>query len=138
MFEWGITKHGGRLFIVNYNGAYELTVYSPTETVLTIDIETDEKDNIVCCGVTGNGRDVFVYFNPTESFFDWLRTKQLIGHDLSHAEIPWLKKYGFSMNNAYFDTKVGYYVYNSTRKNYGLKDLVKDVFKVEYPTYKEL
>lgn len=129
-FDWGIQKHGG---IVHVN-----TDVFPSETLLVIDCETDESDNIVCVGVTGNGLDVYIYFNPSPEFYIWLSTKQLIGHDLKSAEIPWLRKYGFSMANAYFDTKIGYYVYDSTRKNYGLKDLVKDMFKEEYPTYKEI
>lgn len=130
MFEWGIEKYGGVIHIDS--DAF------PTETILTTDIETDEKDNIVCVGVTGNGGDVYVYFYPNLQFFEWLRTKQLIGHDLKSAEIPWLKKYGFSMDNTYFDTKVGFYVKDSTRKSYGLKDLIKDTFNIEYPTYKEI
>jgi len=139
MFEWGIEKHGGTVHIFQ-DTVWEFLLEGelPTETILTIDIETDEKDRIVCIGVTGNGTDVYVYFNPTEQLFEWLRTKQLIGHDLSHAEIPWLKKHGFSMANAYWDTKIGFYVWDSTRKNYGLKDIVKDTFQVEYPSYKEM
>lgn len=130
MLDWSIENHGGNIYV----DSKEL----PKESILTVDIETDEQDNIVCIGLTGNGSDVYVYFYPNNDFYTWLREKSLIGHDLKSAEIPWLAKYGFSMSHVYMDTKIQAYVYDSSRKKYGLKDLIKSTFDATYPTYKEL
>lgn len=130
MYEWSVEKLGAKI--------HQDSKEYPGESILVIDIETDETDRIVCVGVTGNGRDIYVYFYPNQAFFSWLLAKSLIGHELKGAEIGWLAKYGFTMQHVYMDTKIQAYVYNSARKKYGLKDLVKEVFNATYPTYKEV
>lgn len=130
MYEWSVEKLGAKIHVDSKE--------FPSENLLVIDIETDETDRIVCIGLSGNGRDIYVYFYPDLSFYTWLLGKSLIGHELKGAEIGWLAKYGFSMSNVYMDTKIQAYVWDSARKKYGLKDLVNEVFNTKYPTYKEI
>lgn len=128
--SWSCVKHGASIS--------ENPKYLPSETTVVIDIETDEADNIVCIGLTGDGTDILVYFDITEELINFLQNAQLVGHALKDAEIKWLTKYGITVNQIFFDTKIAAYVYDSSRKNFSLKPLLKDIFNVEYPLYQEI
>jgi DNA polymerase-1 len=133
---WGVSNYGAQLHINDYN--------FPSGTICAIDLETNGKEptnkdfKIVCAGLTTDGVHIFVYFTPLPILWDWLSTMLLVAHDGKSAEIPWLEKYGIKIEQLYFDTKTGYYVYDSSRKQYGLKPILKDVFNIEYPTYSEI
>lgn len=137
MLEWSVTKAGGVLHIDDYENM-------PTESIASVDVETngkavtDEDFKIVCIGICGNGVDCCVYFDIRPELVAYLRTVQIIAHDGKRAEIPWLSRYGVTIDQLYFDTKTGYYNYDSARKNYGLKSILKEVLGVEYPTYPEI
>lgn len=136
-FPWGIEQYGGVVHIDDYD-------HFPTETIASIDLETNGKEvndrdfKIVCVGICGNGRDAFVYFDLRPSLFDYLRTVRFVAQDGKRAEIPWLAEYGITIDQLYFDTKIGSYVMDSARGNYSLKPVIKDRFGVEYPTYEEM
>jgi len=133
---WSVTNYGAQLHINDYN--------FPSGTICAIDVETNGKAfgssdfKIVCVGVTTDGINIFVYFDPTHQLYAWLSQMLLVAHDGKSAEIPWLEKEGIKVEQLYFDTKTGYYVYDSARKNYALKPILKDVFNIEYPTYDEV
>jgi hypothetical protein len=75
------------------------------------------------CWHLPNESQAFVYFDIRPELVAYLRTVNIIAHDGKRAEIPWLNGVygGFSIDRLYFDTKTGYYNYDSARKNYGLK-----------------
>jgi DNA polymerase I len=131
---WSISNYGCNLHIDNYD-------QMPTGSIATIDIETNgqegDKCEIVCIGLTTDGINIYIYFDIRDVLISYLKHTQLVCHDGKSAEIPWLNRYGITIEQLYFDTKTGYYVYDSARKNYGLKPILKDVFNAEYPTYSE-
>ncbi len=135
--EWSVTNAGGVIHIDDYD-------QMPTENIVSLDIETngkevtDEEFKIVCIGICGNGIDCYVYFDIRPELIRYLQSVQIVGHDCKRAEIPWLKRYGVKIEQLYFDTKTGYYNYDSTRKNYGLKAILEDVLAIKYPTYSEI
>lgn len=135
--KWSISNFGGVLHIDNYENM-------PTETIASVDTETnglevtDEGFEIVCIGICGNGVDCYVYFDIRPELIRYLQSVQIVAHDGKRAEIPWLKKYGVKIEQLYFDTKTGYYNYDSARKNYSLKPILEDVFGAKYPTYSEI
>jgi len=135
--SWSISNFGGVLHVDDYENM-------PQETIASIDIETngkevtDEDFKIVCIGICGNGVDAHVYFDIRPELIRYLQSVQIIAHDGKRAEIPWLESYGVKIDQLYFDTKTGFYNYDSTRKNYSLKPILKDVLGVEYPTYSEI
>jgi DNA polymerase I len=134
--EWSVKKYGGQLHVNDFN--------FPSGTICAIDIETNGKEpsdpdfKIVCVGLTTDGIHIFVYFDFPSHLWTWLSKLLLVAHDGKSAEIPWLETYGIKIEQLHFDTKTGYYVYDSSRKNYALKPILKDVFNIEYPTYSEL
>lgn len=135
--DWSVTKSGGILHIDDYANM-------PTESIASVDIETngkevtDENFKIVCIGICGNGVDCYVYFDIRPELILYLQRLQIIAHDGKRAEIPWLEQYGVRIEQLYFDTKTGYYNYDSTRKNYSLKPILESVLGVKYPTYSEI
>lgn len=108
----------------------------PQEETVSVDCETDESDNIYCISVCGNTQETTVFFD-FEKILPELKKKKIIFHG-SKADIAWLEKYGFSMNNVYFDTMLMAYVLCSSRSRFGLKAVVKEDLGIEYPSYKEL
>lgn len=137
-FPWFPQNEGFKVHIDEYG------VNFPTETIASIDIETNGKEvtdrdfKIVCIGVCGNGTDAYIYFTITEQLINYLHTVRFVAQDGKRAEIPWLSSFGVTIDQLYFDTKIGAYVYDSARKNYSLKPLIKDLFNVEYPTYDDM
>jgi hypothetical protein len=135
--EWSISHAGGVLHVDDYDNM-------PTETIASIDIETngkevtDEDFKIVCIGICGNGVDAHVYFDIRPELIRYLQSVQIIAHDGKRAEIPWLQSYGVKIEQLYFDTKTGFYNYDSARKNYSLKPILESVLGVKYPTYSEI
>jgi len=134
--KWSINNYGGILHINDYS--------FPNGRICAIDLETNSMAytnsnfKIVCVGLTTDGIHIYIYFDPLPILWTWLTKLLLVAHDGKSAEIPWLEKYGIKIDQLHFDTKTGYYVYNSARKNYALKPILKDVFNIEYPTYNEV
>jgi DNA polymerase I-like protein with 3'-5' exonuclease and polymerase domains len=135
--EWSITNYGGILHIDDYDSM-------PSGSIASIDIETNGKEvhedgfRIVCISICDDGRNTYVYFDIRPALLDYLTRVNMIAHDGKSAEIPWLTSYGVTIKQLYFDTKTGYYVYDSARKNYALKPILNDVFNIDYPTYEEM
>lgn len=116
----------------------------PKETIVSIDLETNELEpsdpnfKITCIGMTGDGINCYVYFNITPELIEYLKAVQMVAHSAKNAEIPWLERFGVTIDQLYYDTKIASYVYDSARKNNGLKALLKDLWGVDYPTYDEM
>ncbi len=134
MFDWSITHNGGVILIDPPD--------VPSETIAVCDIETNGQDGdqlrIVCIGLCTDGVNARVYFNLSAELISYLRRTQLVCHNGKGAEIPWLSKYGITIEQLYDDTQIMAYVFDSSRKSFGLKKVLKDTFGVEYPSYSEL
>lgn len=136
-FPWSVENYGGKVFIDDYANM-------PNGTIVSIDIETNGKEvddsdfKIVCIGITCDGVNCYIYFDLRPELFEYLRSAQLIAHNGKGAEIPWLSPYGITIDQLYFDTKIGVYAYDSSRKNYSLKPTLEALFGIKYPTYAEM
>ena len=131
MYDWSIANFGGSIDIDPYD-------CMPTGTVAVVDVETDEKDNIVCIGICEDGETVKVFFDIRPELIAYLRQVQIVGHGCKSSEIKWLERYGVTIDQLYHDTMICEYVYDSTQKSYGLKKILEDKFGVVYPTYSEM
>lgn len=136
-FPWSIENYGGKVYIDDYDNM-------PNGTIVSIDIETNGKEvndvdfKIVCIGITDDGINCHIFFDLRPELFNYLRTVQFICHNGKGAEIPWLEKKGITIDQLYFDTKIGVYTYDSSRKNYSLKPTLEALFGIKYPTYDEM
>lgn len=116
----------------------------PTSTIISIDLETNGKEfkdpefHLVCIGISEDGDTAKVFFDLRPELFEYLRKTQFVAHAGKDAEIQWLSPYGITIDNLFFDTKIGTYVYDSSRKNYSLKPTLEALFGIKYPTYTEL
>lgn len=116
----------------------------PKETIVSIDLETNELEpsdpnfRITCIGMTGDGINCYVYFTITPELIEYLKTVQMVAHAAKNAEIPWLERFGVKIEQLYYDTKIASYVFDSARKNNGLKALLKALWGIEYPTYDDM
>lgn len=117
----------------------------PTGNIVSFDLETNELEPIdpnfklVCVGLS-DGRSCWVYFDIRPELIEYLRQSRWILQDGIHAELPWMNKLygGFAPEHIYYDCKLGGYVHDSTKKNYGLKAQVAEYLGVKYPTYSEI
>lgn len=114
----------------------------PTAPLISLDLEYDEGDindrdfGLVCCGIF-DGRTCFVFFETRPELIEYLRKTTWIVHDGIHAELAVLNRLygGFSPEQIQYDTKILAYTLDSSKKNYGLKSLVKECLGIEYPKY---
>ena len=114
---------------------------NPTKIVLSgplsIDVETDEKDNFVGWGAyNGNG---YVYYFTDLSTLGILKRHKLVGHNIK-ADLKWIKMWGVDLdiNNVIYDTMLASYCQNPMRERHGLKSLADEVLHLPYPDYKEI
>lgn len=134
--DFTIEKYGGKVWIDSYGENF------PKGTIASIDLETNGKElndpdfRIVCIGINDDGINSHVFYQLKPQLFSYLKKIQIVAHNGSHADIPWLNQYfGIRIDQLYFDTKIGSYVFDSSRKNFALKPLLKDYLNVEYPEY---
>lgn len=136
MYKWQLLDEGANIIVDSPS--------LPKETIVVCDIETNEllpsdpNFKIVCIGLTGDGVNCYVYFDITKALIEYLKSVLIVAHSAKDAEIPWLERYGVSIDQLYYDTKIASYVFDSARKNHSLKPLLKDLWGVEYPTYTEM
>ena len=112
----------------------------PTASLISLDLEYDENaSEIVCVGMF-DGTSYYHFSSVSEPLLRYLREVRWIGQDITHAELPMLNKLygGFSTDRIYADVKILAYVYDSTLRDWGLKNLAKKYLSVEWPKYSEL
>lgn len=133
MLDWGVHLYQGNLIINDSDLSHYL--YGD---MLFIDVETDEKDNLVGIGFTADGKriDYTDHIDPTLTLF--LETAQLVGQNLKF-DAKLLVKWGVNIQpkNLFGDTILMSYVMNSTKESHGLKELGKERGYI-WPSYKEL
>lgn len=135
--SWNPENHGCKVHIDDYENL-------PTFNIASVDIETngkevsDEDFKIVCIGICGGVDAAYVYFDIRPELIRYLQRLNMVCHDGKRAEISWLSPYGITINQLYCDTKTMAYVFDSGRRNFGLKSLIEEQFEVVYPTYSEM
>ncbi len=112
----------------------------PTNTLVALDLEYDENGTEISCVGMFDGTSYYHYSSVGECLLRYLRSCNWIVADGIHAELPVLNKLygGFTTDRIYADVKIMGYVFDSTLKNWGLKNLAKEYLKTEWPKYKDL
>lgn len=132
--SWGLEARGLELFINQDNMLWL------TDTPWIVDVETDEEDHLVGVGIHQADSKHAAYFTTITPFLhNILMNHKLIGHNIL-ADIEFLWKNGVEVptTNIVWDTCIASYVMCATKKSHGLKPLVKELFGIEYPSYKEI
>jgi len=129
--QWGPEKHEARLHI---NSGL---CYIDWDKPVTIDIEDDEKDNMVCIGMTTDGVNL-VYFDTLDYVKDKLPHCELQGHNIKY-DMHQLRRWKCNVTGGQIkhDTKLIAHILDNTSHN-RLKDLIVKHLGIEYPRYKEL
>lgn len=131
---WGVASRGYTLH-VNPNWIYEEGPY-------VIDVENYKDGRFAGLGVYAPNnpyKEVYYWTDlnnfPKTHFFKHI----LIGHVL-RTDIQKLKKWGFEIddNRVHYDTALIEHLQDSTKMKYGLKELVKAKFGIEYPSYEKI
>jgi len=105
---------------------------------IACDVETDEKDNFVGLALCQSEDKVYYYSELSELIY------VLPGYPLIFQggvfDLAMLRKWGINIRDDQYiwDTKILAYLVNPTLKKYGLKNLAKQFFDIQYPTYKEM
>lgn len=112
----------------------------PTATLISLDLEySEDGSDLICVGIF-DGRTYYFYSVASDEVVQYLRAVNWITHDGIHAELPILEKLygGFSPQRILDDTKILGYTFDSTLKDWGLKNLAKRYLNIEWPKYQEL
>lgn len=114
----------------------------PTASLVSLDLEyteNEEKREICLVGIF-DGITYWAYTAVTDRLLSYLGKTGWITHDGIHAELPVLNKLygGFEPERIQYDTKIMGYVFDSTLKDWGLKNLAKKYLAKEWPKYNEL
>lgn len=128
---FGPDLYGAKLHINEWTNHLLLT---PT----VIDVETDEKDNLVGIAFTNDGQNIY-YFTDVVGPVRYALDQKLIGHNLK-GDMKWLINWGVKVQpkQLYFDTCLASYVQNTTKPSHGLKDLAKEYLGMEWPSYRDM
>jgi DNA polymerase I len=105
--------------------------------LISLDIETDEKDNFVGCGIYDGVSCIYVT-NQT-ALLTYVLGKQIIGYNVK-TDFHWLRQIGVQVvsSQIYSDPMIMSYVINSNRESQGLKDVVEVELKRVRPSYKDI
>ena len=112
----------------------------PTDTtILSLDIEHDERGNFVCCGFYSDfSHCAYIIFD-----LDLLRNVNFHAfHVIAHngiSDLTALQHWGLDVPDLpTYDTMLIGHILDSSLKTYGLKDMTKRELGVEYPSYDEI
>ena len=130
--SWYLKERGVELLI---DSGYPLEIHT---CGVSIDIETDEKDNFVGLALS-NGVKVWYYTKLNDEVSLVLKHGKFIGHNLK-GDLKWLRKWGVNVDkkSLSYDTMIASYVVNPTADSHGLKALAQNVLNLCWPTYGEL
>lgn len=130
---WGPATVGAKLFI----NPTELPLNPETRT--SVDVETDEKDNLVGVAVAQTLQEVYYFTKVTPVLAELLSLAPLIGHNLK-GDFHWLNRTGLSITKEqlFADTMIMSYCINTNKESQALKDLAKEYLGWVWPTYKEM
>jgi len=133
--RWGVAKYGVDLFI-------NLSQPPLLLDGASLDVEDDEQGNFVGIGIYGlpvmEGNFACYYWS------DWEIAKTLIiPRFVAHngiSDLRKLQKWGFKIDESWliYDTQLMAHIIDSSRRQYGLKKLVKEDLGIMYPSYEDL
>jgi DNA polymerase-1 len=130
--RWGVKNYGYELWI---NPASEF-VFDLTDPCV-IDVENYKDGRFAGLGILPVGEKTILYYTDLEAAKKHMMLRgMLIGHVL-RTDIHKLVRWGFDIvvNRTHYDTALVEHLTNSTKKRYGLKELAKEKFCIEYPSY---
>lgn len=106
---------------------------------LFIDIETDEKDNLVGIGYTSDGINLYYRTVIDEEFKALLSKVDLIGHNIKF-DAHLLKLWGVDIKSSQLvhDTMLMSYSMYGSSKGHALKQLADDLLEMRWSTYSEM
>jgi DNA polymerase-1 len=125
--------------VVSCHGA-SLTINPPFFTfsgdVVALDVEDDEQGGFVGLGIAAG---TFCYYWSDFELAKTLQLPKFIAHN-GMSDIRKLQKWGFKIDESWLihDTQLIGHIEDSSLRTYGLKDMVKREFGVEYPSYESI
>jgi len=139
-YEWGPSKYGITLRVIG-----ESDVLSEEETrslrtsICTVDVEDDERGNFVGVGLYGGGGVVYYFRHLGSELRSLLTSVRLVGHNVKY-DLHQLRKWGInvSVRNIVYDTRLAFYVTDSSQPSVGLKDLAEKYLGITYPHYSDI
>lgn len=126
--SWFLKNRGIRLLIDSY---------VPDYPEVAIDVETDKNGKAYCIALCGDLGKVFVYFTFTEQLLTYLRGAKIVGHNVK-SDIAWMSNFGLNMQQVSYDTMLGAYTIQSTRRRFGLKVLAEEDLGLKWPSYDDI
>lgn len=128
---WGVASHGCNVL------TNPPTI--PIGNGWVIDVENYKDGRCAGIGILSVAQPRLCHYYTEELPLDIFKDKILIGHVL-RTDIHKLRKWGFDIDESvvHYDTALIEHLTDSTKKKYGLKELVKTRFKIEYPSYEQI
>lgn len=132
---WGVEKYGYKIEINPFAIPYAFAV----STECIVDVENYMDGRFSGLGMSVPNCDTILYFTDIQLAKKYFPRKVLIGHVL-RTDIHKLKKWGFDIDDStvHYDTALIEHLTDSTKKKYGLKELAKTKFGIEYPSYDQI
>lgn len=129
--DWSVTKYGVTL-IVNPNSIPFF------DEGCSLDVEDDEQGNFVGCGIYNPSDNTCYYWSELYQFQAVVLSKFVAHNGIS--DVRKLQKWGFKIDESWllWDTQLMAHMLDSSRRQYGLKNLVKLDLGITYPTYEDL
>jgi DNA polymerase I len=134
--NWGVHNYEATLIIDRTDPVFD------TSLPFVVDLETDERDNFVGCGLTQNGTEIYYYSDWNLICKLFTKSIRLIGHNLKF-DAKLLYKYTkdsllrIDSTSLYADTALMSYCVNTTKESHGLKSLGEEL-GYKWPTYSEM
>ncbi len=132
---WGVQKYWYRAEINT-----PLPPWVKCETAVVIDVENYKDGRFAGLGLMNPSCMETYYFTDLAlAKQEWQKNWLLIGHIL-RTDIHKLKGWGFEIDASitHYDTALIEHLTDPTKKKYGLKELVKAKFGIEYPSYEKI
>jgi DNA polymerase-1 len=128
-----VSKYGKQLVIDSPHAAAALG------PVVAVDVETDEKDNVVCVSIHDGSDKVYVQFDHT-LIAPALAGKKVVGFNLKAADLDWLKSVGVDIkpDDIVVDVMVQVYSIDSTVEHMDLKSIARHYLGMVWKTYREM
>ena len=132
---WGVEKYG---YTVDINPVAVPYAFAVSRECI-IDVENYKDGRFAGLGVAVPDCKILLYFTDVELAHKYFPKGVLVGHVL-RTDIHKLKQWGFDIDEAvtHYDTALIEHLQDSTKKKYGLKELAKTKFGIEYPSYEKI
>lgn len=115
------------------------SVFPPFGLHLSVDVETDEKDNFVGMAIYDGGLTVYYWSEWNPLFNTLFNGRGIIAHN-AKFDVRLLRKWGATVtsSNIYFDTMLASYSIDSGGETHALKPLALKHLNYKWKTYDEM